>query len=297
MSSDTALARYTDSCNRAAATIISAYSTSFGASVKLLGRRHRAHVRNIYALVRIADELVDGVATEAGIEPDAQRLKLAALEQQTYAAMEQGYSSNPIVHAFAVTARECGIEREIVVPFFDSMRSDVSEASEAEEIRSLDPSQHSDYVYGSAEVVGLMCVRVFTRGISYTPEQREILEYGAKKLGAAFQNINFLRDLGDDSDRLHRDYLGTHQQFTERERDEWLDRIQHELDAARKTLPMLPKDARRAVRCALELFSSLTSRLAKVPAAQLYERRVRVPGPAKLAILTRSTLYTLLERA
>jgi len=328
MSGTTPLDDYTRTCDDAAAVVISAYSTSFSAAVRLLGARHRGHIRNVYALVRVADELVDGVGQEAGLDAAAQADELRELERRTYRAMELGYSSDAIVHAFAVTARECGIERAIVEPFFASMRTDIAAGVEAaaaaregedarspgatepphdvdgratdhhdhDGARSFTREEHASYVYGSAQVVGLMCLRVFTREEHLGEEERHRLEEGARSLGAAFQNINFLRDLADDADRLRRDYLGAHERLTDADRAAWLVEIAGQLAAARRALPLLPRDARRAVRSALDLFAELTDRLARVPAAELYERRVRVPDAVKLAVLARASARTMRER-
>lgn len=298
MTDPTSLRHYTQACSEAAAVIIGEYSTSFGAAVRLLGPRHRAHIRNIYALVRVADELVDGVGAEAGLDPGAQLRRLAELERDTYEALATGYSPNPIVHAFGASARACQLERALVEPFFASMRTDVDAGNE---LRSLTRGEHAEYVYGSAEVVGLMCLRVFTRFERLTPGDLGVLENGARSLGAAFQNVNFLRDLGDDAERLHRDYLGMAEAgsadaLTDSGLQAWLREIHTDLDTARATLALLPKDARRAVRSALDFFAALTDRLARVPASDIHLQRVRVPDHIKLALALRASAHTLLER-
>ncbi|HUH52568.1 MAG TPA: squalene/phytoene synthase family protein [Microbacteriaceae bacterium] len=301
MISTPSLDLYTNACNDAASVVISAYSTSFGAAVRLLGSRHRQHVRNVYALVRIADELVDGVATEAGINETGQLHELDELESRTYEAITLGYSSDAIVHAFAVTARSCGIEKEIITPFFQSMRTDISSESldfnNDTKVRSFTTEEHSEYVYGSAEVIGLMCLRIFMRDSKVSEDERTQLENSAKQLGAAFQNINFLRDLKDDSKRLGRDYLGAEKQLTDAQRLAWIEEINMQIVTAETALPILPKDARRAVRCALEFFKALTHRLEKTSASQLYERRIRVPNPIKFALVAKASAQTILERA
>lgn len=293
MTVETSLRRYDAVADRAAEAVIGAYSTSFGAATRLLGRRHRQHVRNIYALVRVADELVDGVCTEAGLDVSSQRRCLDEYEHETYRAIESGYSSNLIIHAFARTVRACGIEREIIQPFFDSMRADVDSDGQARHM--FGPAEHADYVYGSAQVVGLMCLRVFTRGRLYTPDELETLERGAKQLGAAFQNVNFLRDLADDTGRLGRSYLSDSHTLTDRDRDEWVARIDEELRDAEQTLPLLPKDARRAVRSALSLFRALNDRITATPTSELYRRRVRVPDPHKFALIAGAVTRTMVE--
>jgi phytoene/squalene synthetase len=247
------LERYTAASEAAAQRVIAAYSTSFGLATRLLGARHRTHIRNIYALVRIADELVDGVAEHAGVAAVEQRRRLAALEDETEQAMRSGYSSNPIVHAFAVTARDAGIDVGLTRPFFASMRMDLPEAPpvgtaeappRAAAVRAFDVSDHAAYVYGSAEVVGLMCLRVFMRDEACSAETAQVLEHGARQLGAAFQNVNFLRDLGDDADRLKRDYLGGEAEMTPELQRRWIETIRAQLADAEQTVPLLPSDAR-----------------------------------------------------
>src|SRR6478735_9980406 len=120
----TALEHFTATANRAANEVIDSYSTSFGKATRLLGVRHRQHVRDIYALVRVADEIVDGVAAQAGLTADEQRDALDRFEDETHRAMALGYSADVVVHAFALTARECGIGQELTRPFFASMRMD-----------------------------------------------------------------------------------------------------------------------------------------------------------------------------
>ncbi len=277
------LMRYGRASEAAAGQIIDAYSTSFGTATKLLGPRHRAHVRTIYALVRVADELVDGATAEAGMTADEQHRALDALEAETNWATETGYSSNPIVHAFANTARVSGIDAQLTEPFFASMRTDLDAAPAPSGRPQLvfGDAAHDDYVYGSAEVVGLMCLRVFLRDEARSASELQALEHGARRLGAAFQNVNFLRDLGDDTQRLGRSYLSAEGVLDEPAKQRWVEEIRLQLDDARAALPLLPRDARAAVGAALRLFNDLTARIAKTPVAQLYETRVSVPTARK----------------
>ena len=290
--SDDSLGRFSRAADTASTDVIRTYSTSFGLATKLLGPRHRQHVRNIYAMVRIADEIVDGVAEQAGLDADARSEALASYIAETHRSMRVGYSTDLVLHAFARTARECGIGEELTQPFFDSMTADIS----PEGFRAYDADAHEKYVYGSAEVVGLMCLRVFLRGTVRSEAESAALVHGARQLGAAFQNVNFLRDLADDTDRLQRGYLGDSGRLTDADRDEWVRRIDAQLDDARRSIPLLPKDARAAVRSAHALFSALTRRVAKTPAATLYERRVRVPDPVKALLAARSVIVTTWEK-
>lgn len=295
------LGRYSFVSNRISKSVIGAYSTSFGLAARLLGPRHRDHVRNIYALVRVADELVDGVATEAGLAPEQQRRMLDQLESETESGMRLGYSSNPIIHAFARTARAAGIGVELTRPFFASMRTDLqtipsgqqatpsgqpTTATEAQ--LRFDRRAHAEYVYGSAEVVGLMCLRIFVRNEECTRGEERLLEHGARSLGAAFQNVNFLRDLGDDTQRLGRSYLSENGTVDARTQAEWITAIRAQIEAADRTIPLLPSDARVAVLCALRLFSALADRLSVVPAEELPRRRITVAGPRKAALVLRA---------
>lgn len=291
--SGASLGRFNRAADTASTEVIRTYSTSFGLATRLLGERHRQHVRNIYAMVRIADEIVDGVAAQAGLDESAQTGALASYVAETHRAMDVGYSTDLVLHAFARTARECGIGEDLTQPFFDSMAADIAGDTG---FTAYDAAAHERYVYGSAEVVGLMCLRVFLREDTRTTGELETLTHGARQLGAAFQNVNFLRDLADDTERLQRGYLGDGRRLTDADRDDWVRTITAQLDDAARSIPLLPKDARAAVRSAHALFAALTRRVAKTPASSLYERRVRVPDPIKALLATRSVLVTTLER-
>ncbi|MCT9820429.1 squalene/phytoene synthase family protein [Microbacterium sp. W1N] len=269
---------YDRAASDAAARVISAYSTSFALACRLLGPRVRAHVRNVYALVRVADEIVDGAAEAAGVAADGRRAVLDDLEAQVREARERGFSTNLVVHAFASTARSCGIGDDLVAPFFASMRTDLDTTSH-------DDASHDAYVYGSAEVVGLMCLQVFvSAGTGRVRTPAPALIDGARRLGAAFQDVNFLRDRGDDRERLGREYLPSDAVVV-------LDRIDDDLDAAARAIRILPPDCRRAVTAAHDLFAELSVRLRRTVAAGGDPAgRVRVPTPVKLLIAARAAL-------
>lgn len=275
------LALYGAVAEEAATLVIRRYSTSFGLAARLLGPPVRQPVQNIYALVRVADEIVDGGAEEAGLDPTIAARLLDELEQETERAMHEGYSSNLVVHAFARTARAAGFGEELTRPFFASMRMDLS-ATEHDE------ASFETYIYGSAEVVGLMCLRVFVGATSraYTDAELATLEAGARALGSAFQKVNFLRDLAADLTALGRSYFPgiDPAALTDAQKDALLDDIDRELEAAAATVPLLPRSSRRAVAAAQRLFAELSRRLRAVPAASLLTTRVRVPDPAKLRI-------------
>ncbi|WP_168703958.1 phytoene/squalene synthase family protein [Gordonia paraffinivorans] len=269
--------RYDEVAEASAALVIRSYSTSFGLASRLLAPSLRRDVRNIYALVRVADEIVDAPRPDQGSVD--RRNELDQLEEQTYAAMASGSSSNLVVHAFARTARRVGIDLDLVTPFFDSMRSDLTQVRH--DFESL-----AAYIYGSAEVVGLMCLRAFLAGEPKADARYEHLAPGARRLGAAFQKINFLRDFGDDSDGLGRRYLVG---LDPDDPDEtawslWLDDIDLDLTAAAAVIPELPMSCRVAVCAAHDLFAELTERLRQSSAAEARIRRVRVPNAGKARI-------------
>ncbi|GAB3268253.1 squalene/phytoene synthase family protein [Sinomonas notoginsengisoli] len=273
------LERYSGMAMAGAAVVIRRYSTSFGLACRLLGPQKRADIENLYALVRIADEAVDGAAAEAGLSVDAVLAQLGRLEEEAMAALAAGYSTNPVVHAFALTARRAGIGADLIEPFFASMR------------RDCDPRAHSEdslgaYIYGSAEVVGLMCLRVFLTGLTVLPAESAVLEESARRLGAAFQKVNFLRDLGQDGEELGRRYFPGVEpsSITEEQKGILLADLQTDLDAALPGLRLLPGTSRRAVALAHALFSELAARIAACPTEVLVTTRIRVPTHVKLRL-------------
>ncbi len=276
---DSPLVRYDRAAFRVARSVIGVYSTSFGLATRLLPARERQHIRNVYALVRLADEIVDGVAAAAGLDRDEVRATIEAFEAETYRAMRTGYSANPVIHAFASTARECGIEQVIVSPFFTSMRMDLA-------VETHTADSVAVYIDGSAEVVGLMCLRVFTVGRHVSKVRGDELERGARALGAAFQKVNFLRDLAADADGLGRTYFPGVDvtRFDEVTKHRLLDDIESDLATAAIAIALLPHGARRAVGLAHALFAELAVRLRRTPAERLRTSRVRVPDPVKLQL-------------
>lgn len=260
-----------------AALVIRHYSSSFGLASRLLGEPVRAQVRNVYALVRVADEIVD--TPDPGLGREARERMLGWLHDDVRHALRTGYSANLVVHAFARTALGSGIGEELVDPFFASMRMD------------LDTTEHTGesiqrYIYGSAEVVGLMCLRVFLAEADDPARDYDRLAPGARRLGAAFQKLNFLRDLAEDHDVLGRRYFPGLDvaRFCEGDRDRILDDIDADLGAAAAVVPGLPSSSRRAVQVAHATFAELAVRLRATPAAEIRRTRVRVPDPVKLRV-------------
>lgn len=283
----TGLTLYSLAAQKAAREVIYSYSTSFGLATRLLGKKYQSHVENIYALVRVADEIVDGSAAEAKtLAPavDPEKL-LSEFEAETYRAMELGYSTNLVIHAFALTARYAGISRDIVEPFFFSMRQDLTETIH-------DQASFEKYVYGSAEVVGLMCLAVFMVEGNYTAQEKEKLVRGARALGSAFQKVNFLRDLAADFKRLGRSYFpGVRvDSFNEETKMKLVRDIDSDLAISSTSLGLLPSSARRAVTAAQLLFESLNRQIEKTPASELIDKRISVSSAKKLLVLLRSMI-------
>jgi phytoene/squalene synthetase len=279
------LALYDRVAEETASIVIRRYSTSFGLASRLLGAGVRQHVENIYALVRVADEIVDGPATEAGLDTIGAGRALNELERETEHAMDSGFSSNLVVHAFALTAREVGFGAELTAPFFESMRMDLSE-------KEHDQSSFDRYVYGSAEVVGLMCLEAFLQGQELDTAEKERMVTGARALGAAFQKVNFLRDLAADFETLGRSYFPGIKvdSFTEADKHRLLDDIDADLAVSASVVPSLPASSRRAVALAQSLFAELSVRLRATPATQLVRARVRVPNPVKARLALAAAL-------
>ncbi len=282
--SRTAQDDYDRAAEAAAATVIARYSTSFGVATRLLQGVVRRRTRSVYALVRVADEIVDGAAAGAGLGPEAIAQRLDDYERETEAALAVGFSTDLVVHSFATAARATGIDTDLTRPFFAAMRADLAISAHTDDT-------FERYVYGSAEVVGLMCLRVFVTDGADTPvEPSPHLVSGARRLGAAFQKVNFLRDLAADVGERGRSYFPgiDAAQLSDADRDRLLADIDADLAAARAVIDDLPDSSRLAVLSAHDLFAELSRRLARVPASTLLTTRVRVPDARKALVVARA---------
>ena len=288
---ESGLPLYNRVATETAAVMIKAYSTSFGLASRLLIPRTRRQIETIYALVRLADEIVDGVASAADVPAEQIRALLDGLEAETAAALRTGYSVNLVVHAFALTARRTGIGTDLTEPFFRSMRADLDQVEHTQET-------FDDYVYGSAEVVGLMCLQCFLDGREVPADQEKRLRDGAQRLGAAFQKVNFLRDLAEDFEALGRSYFPgiTVAAFTEADKHRLLDDIEADLLVSGAAIAELPRECRAAVALAQELFAELARRLRRTPASSLRTTRIRVPNPVKVRLAAEAVLAHGLRR-
>ena len=256
--------------------ITTRYSTSFGLSSTLFDKSIRPDIYSIYGLVRIADEIVDTYRKDNSLE------LLNELEADCYRCMKTGYSANPVVHAFGLTARQYGIERPIVAAFFASMRMDISAFKNTQK-------NYETYIYGSAEAVGLMCLYVFVDG---NKKQFNELTDGARALGAAYQKINFLRDLATDSKELDRWYFpgSTFESFDRKSKDAVVADIEDDINLARIALAKLPKSSNKAVSLSLEYYQRLLEKLKRTSVDELRGRRLRISNVVKLILYAKVRL-------
>ena len=276
---------YTLAAVRSSNAVIASYSTSFGVATRLLAPEIRQHVRNIYALVRVADEIVDGAAAEArvgggNVEPS---VALDTLENEIYKTLRSQFSTNLVVHAFAKTANETDFSRGIIEPFFASMRMDLWP-------RKHTPESFQKYVYGSAEVVGLMCLHAFIKESDFSLQDYTKIVRSAKALGAAFQKVNFLRDLSADFEKLGRSYFPNVNpaNFNESQKAALLADIRADLKTSSQSLKFLPTSSRKAVSAAQMLFTELADRIEKTPAEQMLKARISVPNITKFFIVLKA---------
>ncbi len=270
------LATYNDLCIQSSIETTKAYSTSFSLSIRALAPDIRNEVYAIYGLVRFADEIVDSFH---GYD---QTKMLERFKQETLMALEEGISTNPVIQSFQRTFRSYGLECEHVLQFFKSMEWDLNRTA-------YDRDGFDNYVVGSAEVVGLMCLKVFVRG---DEKDYERLKPAAMRLGAAFQKINFLRDLREDYVDLGRSYFPGVDvaRFDDVAKAQLEREIDEDLRAAHEGIVLLPPDARFGVQLAFTYFRQLLRRIQRVNSRTILEKRVRVPDFQK-ALLLAST-YT-----
>ena len=250
------------------------YSTSFSLGIRLLSKDARWAVFSIYGLVRVADEIVD---TFHGYNK-AQMLH--DFKAQTYQAMEEGISTNPVLHAFQLAANQFGIGKELIEPFFVSMEEDLDTNSHSAE-------SYSEYIYGSAEVVGLMCLKVFCNG---NVEQYNHLVPFARSLGAAFQKVNFLRDIRSDVDERGRVYFPgvDFNHFSDADKYDIIQDVKKDFSHAYKGIVQLPVGCRLGVYTAYIYYLKLLEKIERTTAVDILESRVRIPNSQKIALLAQS---------
>lgn len=250
------------------------YSTSFSLGIYCLNKSIHDPIYNIYGFVRFADEIVDSFH---GYD---KATLLSEFKEETYKAIERGISLNPILNSFQQVVKRYNIDHELIDRFLESMEMDLSK-----QVHSDD--SYKTYILGSAEVVGLMCLKVFTNGDLDLYRQ---LKPSAMKLGSAFQKINFLRDIQEDYETLGRTYFpGINIAHLSKEDKQAIERdIEADFKAALEGIRQLPKTARFGVYVAYVYYYSLFTKIKGVPSCRIMMKRVRIPNYQKVGLLARS---------
>jgi phytoene synthase len=261
---------YSDTCFECSKLITQRYSTSFSLGIKAFDKKYRGPIYSIYGYVRYADEIVDTFHNH-------DKVKLfSAFKADTITAIEQGISLNPVLHSFQDTMNRYNIPMSLVEAFWMSMEMDIDTSKYEEQ-------SYKEYIYGSAEVIGLMCLMIFCEG--------DINEYNrlspfAKSLGSAFQKINFLRDIKSDYQERGRVYFPNVEfsEFCETQKKEIELDIKKEFDHAFEGIKQLPEGARLGVYIAYRYYLDLFRKIKNLPASEISKRRIRV-GDTRKALL------------
>lgn len=250
------------------------YSTTFSLGISLLGRSIRNDIYAIYGFVRVADEIVDT------FHDTPQRELLDDFKSATQQALKIGVSTNPILHAFQLTVNRYDIPHALIDQFFHSMYMDLQDLK-------YDRALYEEYIVGSAEVVGLMCLCIFTDG---NKEKYNTLEPTARALGAAFQKVNFLRDIRQDHDELSRTYFPQLDiaNITENDLQNIYADIEADFDHALSGIRQLDNNSKFGVYLAYRYYRKLFNKIKRSPKEHILQQRIRIPDPIKYSILLRS---------
>lgn len=265
---------YNKVCEKCSQMVTQKYSTSFSLGIKLLDKKLHAPIYGIYGFVRLADEIVDT------FHEAPQRDLLDHFKQQTREAIDLKISTNPILQSFQRTVHQYHIDWELIDKFFNSMYMDL-------EPIDYDQTAYEEYILGSAEVVGLMCLKVFVEG---NEAQYEELKPAAMKLGSVFQKVNFLRDIQHDYENLGRVYFPNFdiENMQNEQLQEILSDIRYEFDESFEGIKKLPKSSKFGVYLAYRYYRKLFNRIERTSAKRIMKERVRIPNPIKYSILVRS---------
>tara|TARA_B100001540_G_scaffold179857_1_gene158661 strand:+ start:644 stop:1483 length:840 start_codon:yes stop_codon:yes gene_type:complete len=251
------------------------YSTSFSLATRLLSENIRKDIYNIYGFVRFADEIVDSFH-------DYNKTELFNdFSDDLEKALVNKIHLNPILNSFQHTFHKYNIDKDLVNSFMKSMRMDLTKK------KYSTVKEYKEYIYGSADVVGLMCLKVFVQGDSKLYNK---LKNNAMKLGSAFQKVNFLRDLKADKEDLNRTYFPNtkFEKLNESEKNEIINEIENDFKDGLEGIKQLPLDAKFGVFMAYRYYNQLLKKLKKTPATEIINRRIRVPNLKKIELLTRS---------
>ena len=263
--------------NECSKVVTISYSTSFSLATKMLHSSIRKDIYNIYGFVRFADEIVDS------FHSFDKEVLLDRFESDLFHAIEHKISLNPILNSFQQTFHLHSLDIEHVKAFLKSMRWDLHKKN------YLSQKDYKEYIYGSADVVGLMCLKVFVKG---NREQYDALKDYAMALGSAFQKVNFLRDLKADQEGLERSYFPDIdlKSFDEESKLKIINEIEADFKASLIGILNLPKEARFGVYTAYKYYYKLLRKLKKIPSKDIKETRVRVPNYQKISVLAQSYL-------
>jgi phytoene/squalene synthetase len=253
--------------------VTKAYSTSFSLGIKTLNKKYYDPIYAIYGFVRYADEIVDTFHDHDKIE------LLTRFKKDTYKAIEEQISLNPILHSFQIIVNKYQIDRDLIEAFLYSMEMDLDK-------KTYQDDDYKTYIYGSAEVVGLMCLKVFCNG---DEDEYQKLLVPAKHLGSAFQKVNFLRDMKSDFDERGRVYFPevNFEQFTKEDKIAIEKDIQSDFKASLIGIKSLPKDARAGVYLAYIYYTALFKKIINLSHTRIKTERIRVPNFSKFMLLIR----------
>ena len=253
------------------------YSTSFSLAVNMLSPSIRKDIHSIYGFVRFADEIVDSFH-----DYDKNHL-LNQFELEYYNGLTNGISLNPIINSFQQTVIKYKIDDELITSFLQSMRMDLYKS----EYKTVE--EYQNYIYGSADVVGLMCLKVFVNGDN---KKYDELKESAMRLGSAFQKVNFLRDLKDDMNELSRSYFpGINlKNLSKEDKQKIILEINEDFNIAYSGIIKLPAEAKFGVYTAFIYYKKLLLKLSRTPSNKIIESRIRVSNPVKIGLLARSFL-------
>ena len=270
------LSLYQQVCRECSSLITRRYSTSFSLGIRVFDSALRPPIYGIYGFVRFADEIVDTFHGK-----DKARL-LQRFREDTYEAIEDGISLNPVLQSFQEVANRYNIGRDLIDPFLDSMAMDL-------DFSRYHDALYKEYIYGSAEVVGLMCLKVFVDG---DEAEYERLKAPACSLGSAFQKINFLRDIKSDFEERGRVYFPgvDYHRFDNATKREIEADIKADFDAAYLGIKQLPVSARLGVYLAYVYYTKLFQKIKNSPAKQVADERIRVPDSRKVYLLASSAV-------
>ncbi len=258
-------------CSKATTNI---YSTSFSLGIRMIAKDYRWAIYGIYGFVRLADEIVDT------FERNDKAELLEKFKVDTYEAIEKGISLNPILYTFQKVANQYKIGKDLIEPFFESMEADLHK-------KEYNKQSYNEYIYGSAEVVGLMCLKVFCDG---DENECNSLKAPARALGAAFQKVNFLRDIKSDVEDRGRIYFPTLdlRQFDELTKAEIIEDVKKDFHEAYEGIKRLPMSCRFGVYTSYRYYLRLLEKIERVNAKEILENRIRVANAEKMAVLAKS---------